>query len=179
MSIGADKYAAQIPFPVTCHQCKEPNTHKLHLDKTSFDWTCPKCGFTHPSYLGLDVTIGWLLLVKSRHELVNEKDFSMAIVFAAMAFESELSRLFFKWKDIECIPAGTQLGREQCEEQLRNFRTISGKIEGVSRYLVGCGIDDFVSARTHLLDPISTGFKSIQVGSLAADFQQHLFLAAQ
>lgn len=106
MSIGADKYAAQIPFPVTCHQCKEPNTHKLHLDKTSFDWTCPKCGFTHPSYLGLDVTIGWLLLVKSRHELVNEKDFSMAIVFAAMAFESELSRLFFKWKDIECIPAG-------------------------------------------------------------------------
>lgn len=116
-----------------------------------------------------------LLLVKSRHEIIDEEDFSMGIVFAAMAFESELSRLFFKWKDIECGGAGMQLDREQCEEQLRNFKTISGRIEGVSRYLVGCGIDDFVSARAHLRDPISTGFKSIRVGSLAADFQQHLF----
>ena len=175
MSADTEKYSAKIPFPVTCHKCKEPYIHKFHLDKTSFDWTCPKCGFTHPSYLGLDITIGVLLLVRSRHELVEEKDFSMAIVFAAMAFEAELSRLFVKWKDIECIGAGTQLNREECEQEMRDFKTVNRKIDGVSRFLINLGIDDFVSSKPHLRDSISTGFKSIRVGTLADDFQQHLF----
>jgi hypothetical protein len=175
MGANTEKYPAKIPFPVTCHKCKEPYVHKFHMDKTSFDWTCPKCGFTHPSYLGLDITIGVLLLLKSRYELTEEKDFCMAVVFAAMAFEGELSRLFVKWKEIECIGAGTELDREACEEQLRDFRTINGKIEGVSQFLVGSSIDDFVSSKTQLREDISKGFKSIRVGTLAADFQQHLF----
>jgi hypothetical protein len=158
-----------------CHNCKEPFTHKVQLDKTSFDWTCPKCGFNHPSFLGLDVTVGVLLLEKSRYELLQENDFSMAVVFAAMAFESELSRLFFKWKEIECLGTGTELDREECERQLRDFKTINRKIEEVSQFLVNSSMDDFVSSKTHLRDQISTNFTSMRVGNLAADFQQHLF----
>ena len=41
MRPNTEKYPAKIPFPVTCHQRKEPYVHKFHMDKTSFDWTCP------------------------------------------------------------------------------------------------------------------------------------------
>ena len=169
------KYSAKVPLALKCNNCSEPFTHKVHLGETSFDWTCPKCSFEHPSFLGLDLTVGVLLLERSRCELTQEKDFSMAVVFAAMAFESELSRLFLKWKEIECLGTGTELDREECERQLRDFKTINRKIEGVSQLLVNSGIDDFVSSKTHLRDQISTGFKSIRVGSLATDFQQYLY----
>ena len=175
MSAATDKYSAKIPFPVKCHSCNEPFTHKLHLSETSFDWTCPKCGFEHPSFLGVDVTIGVLLLEKSRYELLQEKDFPMAVVFAAMAFESELSRLFLKWKKIDCPGRRVELDREEYEVQLRDFKTISRKIEGISQFLVGATIDDFVASKPNLRGTIATGFKSIRVGSLAADFQEHLF----
>jgi hypothetical protein len=173
--VSTEKYSAKIPLRLTCHNCKEPFTHKVHLGDTSFDWTCPKCDFLHPSVLGLDVTVGVLLLEKSRFELLQEKDFSMTIVFAAMAFESELSRLFLKWKEIECLIVGIEMDREDCERQLREFKTIKKKIEEVSQFLVNSGIDDFVSSKAHLRNQISTGFQSIRVGSLAADFQQQLF----
>lgn len=175
MSSNAERYSAKVPLQLKCSGCGEPFTHKIHLDKTSFDWTCPKCGFNHPSFLGLGVTIGVLLLEKSRHELLQEEDFSMAVVFAAMAFESELSRIFLKWKEIECLANGEMLDREECERQLRDFKTISRKIEEVSRFVVNSGIDAFVSSKTHLRDQILAGFKSIRVGTLAADFQQQLF----
>jgi hypothetical protein len=175
VSADTEKYSAKVPLQLKCHNCKEPFTHKVHLGKTSFDWTCPTCGFKHPSFLGLDVTVGVLLLEKSRYELIQEKDFSMAVVFAAMAFESELSRLFLKWKEIECLTTGAELDREECERQLRDFKTIGRKIEEVSQFLVKSGIDDFVRSKTHLRDQISKGFKSIRVGTLAADIQRHLF----
>jgi len=175
VSADSEKYSAKVPLNLNCHNCKEPFTHKVHLGQTSFDWTCPKCGFEHPSFLGLDVTVGVLLLEKSRHELLQEKDFSMTVVFAAMAFESELSRLFLKWKEIEGLTTGAGLDREECERQLRDFKTINRKIEEVSQFLVNSGIDEFVSSKTDLRDQISTGFKSIRLGTLAADFQEHLF----
>ena len=174
MSADTEKYSAKIPLAVKCHNCDEPFTHKVHLS-SSFDWTCPKCGHVHPSFLGLDLTVGVLLLEKSRYELLQEKDFPMAVVFAAMAFESELSRLFLKWKEIDCLGRGAELDREECEGQLREFNTIKKKIEGISQFLVGSGIDDFVASKPNLLAPIATGFKSVRVGSLAADFQRHLF----
>jgi hypothetical protein len=110
----SERHSAKVPLRLGCHKCKEPSTLRLHLNQTSFDWTYPKCGFVHISFLGLDTTIGPLLLEKSRHELLEEKDYPMAVVFAATAFESELSRLFGKWKEIECIMPGKIFDREEC-----------------------------------------------------------------
>ncbi len=175
MQQQSEKYSAKVPLQLRCDKCKEPFTLKIQLNQISFDWTCPKCGFVHVSFLGLDTTIGLLLREKSRHELLYEKDYPMAIVFAATAFESELSRLFGKWKEIECIMPGKIFDREECERELRGFITIDRRIEGVSQFLVGSGIDDFVKSRPALHTQISANFKSVRVGHLPADFQQHLF----
>ncbi len=70
---------------------------------------------------------------------------------------------------------GKIFDREKCERELRGFTAIDRKIEGVSNFLVGSGIDDFVKSRPVLRDHITANFKSIRVGNLPADFQQHLF----
>jgi hypothetical protein len=172
---ASEKFAAKVPLQLECSQCKEPASVKIHLDATSFDWTCHKCGFHHPSLLGLDMTIGFLILERSRYEFSIEQDFSMAIVMAAMAFDSELSRLFGKWKQIDSEKAGKVFDREECEKELRDFKTINRKIEEVSKLLVGKGVDGFVSWCPELYGMISTGFKSIRIGSLPEDFQKQLF----
>jgi len=169
------KYSTKVPLSLKCSRCGEPNSPRIRLNETSFDWRCAACGFTHPSLFGLDVTIGVLLLEKSRHELLQEKDYPMAVVFPAMAFESELSRLFGKWKEIECIMPGTIFDREQCEGELRRFASVERKIEEVSRFLVQSGIDDFVRSKPELEAYISSSFQSVRVGHLAEDFQRHLF----
>jgi hypothetical protein len=172
---ASEKFAAKVPLQLECSQCKEPASVKIHLDATTFDWTCHKCGFHHPSFLGLDVTIGFLILGRSRYELCIERDFSMAIVMAAMAFDSELSRLFGKWKQIDTGKAGKVFDREECERELRDFKTINRKIDEVSKLLVGKGVDDFVSSCAELYETISIRFKSIRIGSLPEDFQRQLF----
>lgn len=175
MATDSGRYSAKVPLQLRCGKCHEPNTLKIHLNQSSFDWTCPACRYTHSGFFGLDVTIGVLLLEKSRNELLQEKDYPMAVVFAAMAFESELSRLFGKWKEIECNMSGKTFQREKCESELRNFISIDRKIEGISQFLVGSGIDDFVRSRPELEGQIARNFKSVRVGSLAADFQKQLF----
>ena len=54
----------------------------------------------------LDFTVGYKILAKSEYELSARRDFSMSIVFAAMSFECELSRLFGKWTSIESNLSG-------------------------------------------------------------------------
>jgi hypothetical protein len=169
------KVAVKVPLPLKCSGCGEMASIKIHLDNTTFDWTCPKCGFFHPSFLGLDLTIGFLILLKSRHEIISERDFSMAIVLAAMAFESQLSYLFGKWSAIDASKAGRNFDRTRCESEMRKFGTVDRKIAEVSKLLVGKGIDEFVSAYPDLHQAITNDFKSIRLGFLARDFQEHLF----
>ena len=170
---ASEKFAVKVPLELKCSGCGEPASIKIHLDETSFDWTCPKCNFFHPSFLGL-FTVGVLLLEKSWYELKVEKDYSMAIVFAAMAFESQLSYLYGKWRSIDAGEAGEEI-RAQCEREMRDFMTIDRKIAEVSKLLIGKGMDEFVSALPDLCETITTRLTSLRLGSLANDFQKHLF----
>ncbi len=170
MSTDSEKFSLKIPLALKCSKCKEPASPKIHLDQTSFDWTCPKCGFVHPSLFGLDVTIGFLLLERSRYELITDKDFSMSIVMSAMAFESELSRLFGKWKQIDALRADQDFDREACEKELR-ARSPCLNAFGRQPETAPCS----PGRCAELSDPISTRFQSIRLGSLAKDFQKHLF----
>lgn len=165
----------KIPLHLECSQCHHPAIVKLHLDSTSFDWTCDNCGQYHPSFFGLEVTVGFLLLERSRYELVDEQDFSMSIVLSAMALDAELSRLFRKWTTIEELRANRDLDEEKCETLLRRFKTSKEKITEVSELLYPGGIEAFVGASTDWSRTISEGFPSLRLGSLASDFQRALF----
>ena len=179
MSASTDKFAIKIPLQLKCSNCEASDSIKIRLDDASFDWTCAKCGFRHPSFLGLDFTIGVLLLEKSRHEIAVEQDFSMAIVLAAMAFESQLSHLFGKWRQIDTLRAGTYVEpaqlRAQLEEEMRHLGPIDQKISEVSKLLVGKDLDAFVSDSPDISKEVTASFQNIRVGTMTTDFQRHLF----
>ena len=164
-----------IPLQITCPQCNTSATQRVHLDTSSPDFTCTQCGHQHVKVFDLDLTIGFLLLERSRYELSVEKDYSMAIVLAALAFESELSRLFCKWTRIKQIGRDPVVIEEECERNLRSFGNIAGRIEGVSQMLYSGGIEPFVSSSPEWTKNINNDFPSLQVGSLAKDFQKTVF----
>jgi DNA-directed RNA polymerase subunit RPC12/RpoP len=164
-----------IPLQFNCASCGELNTHRIHLDQSSFDWTCKKCGHLHPSFLSLDFTIGPKLLQRSLFELKIEKDYSMSIVFSATALDSELSRLFFKWKSIADGLSGLTFDEEACEKELVKFHNLVNKMTGVTELLhPGGGIDAFVSSSAEFTDALNR-FPSLNHGSLAADFHKRVF----
>jgi hypothetical protein len=164
-----------IPLQFNCASCGELNTHRIHLDQSSFDWTCKKCGHLHPSFLGLDFTIGPKLLQRSLFELKVEKDYSMSIVFSATALDSELSRLFFKWKSIANGLAGLTFDEEACKKKLLKFHNFINKMTGVTEMLhPGGGIEAFVGASAEFTDALKL-FPSLNHGSLAADFHKTVF----
>lgn len=147
----------------------------MHLDATSLDWTCENCGHEHLGFFGSEVTVGFLLLLRSRHELLVEGDYSMSILLAAMAFEAELSRLFRKWSEIAELRSNREPDERQIEEMLRGFRTIVEKIDEVAAMLYAGGIDKFVQASAEFSPIVRDGFPSLRFGSLASDFQKALF----
>ena len=52
-------------------------------------------------------TIGLRVLVKAQTEFHVAEDYSGAIVFAAMAVDAELARLYRKWRRIDALRQGT------------------------------------------------------------------------
>ena len=165
----------KIPLQFTCPSCRTPVIKRVHLDATSLDWICEKCGAAQVIVFDLDLTVGWLMLARSWYELSVEKDNSMAIVLAATAFDSELSRLFCKWTQIKGRGPTLPFSLEDCEKKLRAFRTIAVKIEGVSRLLYPGGIEAFVCSSPVWSKEINDDFPSLHIGSLAKDFQETVF----
>lgn len=139
-----------IPIQVVCSNCKNPGTIKLHLDATSFDWTCERCGKFHPFYKELETTVGLLIFLRSKHELTIERDYSMAIVLAAMAVESEMSNTYCRWKRFEAICAGTYTSEDDsqkaCEEELRRSSRPTERITMVCEFLCPGGLQRYIES---------------------------------
>jgi hypothetical protein len=129
-------------------------------------------------------TLGWRILEKARWEYLNAADYSTSIVFAAMAIEAELARMYFKWRGIDVLHgmiaglrplAADRLSDEELNEEYRSLgRTIAEKIDTVARLLDPRGIDEFAKT-SDLREQIAEGFPSLALGSLAADIQQTVF----
>jgi hypothetical protein len=119
------------------------------------------------------MTVGVLILDRSRYELSVERDYSMAIVLAAAAFESELFRVFCKWTQINQMRSDPNATHLDCEKELRASRGIADKIERVSKLLYRGGLAAFVASSPARVKDISNA--SLHVGSLAKDFQEMIF----
>lgn len=128
----------------------------------------------HPSFFGSNVTMGYKILDRSRDEYF-EKDYSMSIVLAAMAFECELSRLFAKWRKIDTERTGGVFSRDKCENELRDLRAIDRRIDAVSKLLVSKTMDDYVRLTQEFHEAVEQRFPSLNIGSLPKDFQETLF----
>ena len=164
----------KVSLPVTCHLCGEAASQSIRIDETSFDWSCSKCGYAHSVFLSLDLTIGFLLLERSRAELEEKKDYTMAITMAAAAFEMELSRLYIKWTHIADLRAEKSFDKLMCETALKKLKFIP-KLNTVADMLYPTGLEGFVESSPENKEAIVQRFPSLNLGSLAADFHKTVF----
>jgi len=96
----------------------------IHLNDSTPAWVCSN-GHSNQGMFALEITVGYKILAKSEFELASRRDYSMSIVFAAMAFECELSRLFGKWTNIELGMSNLpELKEVEIEERLRKMARI-------------------------------------------------------
>lgn len=164
----------KFPLQLSCQQCGQSSSIEFHLDDDSPEWVC-QCGQTNYLVFGLDFSVGYKILLRSEGEFRHRKDYSMSIVMSATALDCELSRVFFKWKQIAALRANREPDDEAIERMLRRFKSMGQKIEKVCRLLDEKGIDEFVRSSDDLRDTVANGFPSLRIGSLAKDFQEKVF----
>jgi hypothetical protein len=116
------------------------------------------------------------LLARAGYEYRAQTDYSMTIVFSAMAMECELARLFKKWMDIESLNRGQAPDDRAIEEAYRRLGSnVADRIEAVAILLDPRGLYEFVKSSKEWNTTITDDFPSLNVGSLARDLQQALF----
>ena len=164
-----------FPLHIPCRGCGATDPVDIRLDEESPQWKCPKCGELNGAIFDLDFTIGYRLLARSHYEHTARKDFSLAIVLSAMAFDCELARLFHKWKGIETLRKGSNPDPKAIEKEYRDIRSVRAKIKSVGRLLYSEGIDAFACSTPNVKTMIEGNFKSVRIGSLASDFQKTVF----
>lgn len=161
----------QVELPMKCGSCGKEGKKSIRVDASSFEWTCPVCNNLHYVVLDLDLTIGFLLLERSRYELQEKNDYPLSIAIAAFALENELSRLFIKWTHIADLAGGRDFDAAKCDAALKKLKFIP-KFNAVAEMLYLGGIEAYVKAMPALAATIRQNFPSLHIGSLAQDFHK-------
>jgi hypothetical protein len=154
-----------------CGNCRQSDYVFINLNDSSFEGNCP-CGEDLSGSLSNDITTGFQILYRSNYELLERKDWSLTIVFSATAMDSELSRLYFKWKK---IGAASEISDETLEKALRSFRTVDSKFEEVAKLMSPKGLTGFIKSNAALKEIIEKGFPSLSIDALSKSFQTNLF----
>jgi hypothetical protein len=159
-----------IPFRSECPKCKAQCTWNIRLGEYEQIVKC-RCGHSHSETFQSDITIGWMVLQKSRWELDENEDGSMCIVLAAMALECELARLFRKALRVEA----PGFPEAEFEEKLRGLGNAQRKIETICKKMYPEGIDAFVGNTPDLKGEIISDFPGLYGCPLAAGIQKAVF----
>jgi len=163
----------KIPFTTNClnGNCGKEITAFIDIEDDSVPNICPHCSFDNSGTIGTDVTIGPKLRAKSMYEFKTNEDYSMTIVFAAMAFECELFRLFLKWSRIGFY---NEINNVELEDTLRNMGILD-KINVVSKLLTEKKLDEFVVDSADLKGIIEKGFPSLELGQVDKGIVENVF----
>ena len=162
----------KIPIRITCSNCKRDQYVSVHLNELRFEATC-ECGKDLSGVLA-GFTTGDKLIRRSLFEYHDNSDYALCVVFAAMAMECELSRLFIKWSRIDSL-GGSWPTDHELEGSLRKFSNIAARIDEVARLMYPAGFTSFVQSQTEIKQMIIDGFNRLDVNDLPSSFQKQLF----
>lgn len=156
----------KLRVTLPCFTCHKANSVNVELMAAWWEWVCPACDKPNQVLTSEEYTLGWRILEKARREYLDNRDYSMAIVLAAMAIEADIARLFFKWRSIDVMRTETRRPTdEELDVEYRALGTnIATKINRVARLLAPAGIDAFAEA-SPFGKQIADGYPSLTVGS--------------
>lgn len=165
----------KTPLKLPCGHCGSAANVPVRLGEHWVEFRCRECGKVTQGSLGAGVTIGQRIMARALHELNEEGEASLAIVFAAMAFECEMASLHHRWAGIEILRAGQDYEEEDLDEKLRSYGSVKSKIEKVGLLLHPAGYEEFSISTPDICEAVETRFPSLTLGSLAEGFQQLVF----
>ncbi len=116
-----------------------------------------------------------LLMERAKQELAHN-DFTISTLLSAIAFESEMAYLFFKWKGIDSgkLPAEqTEEDKKQWEDKWADIRSIGNRLDELSRLLTGKPFDEFAHLKEGLLEPALASHSP--ANSIKDFFKEQLF----
>ena len=162
----------RIPVKAPCYACGERVTVHLTLPDRTISF---KCSANHDNAGPVDSPVGSLVLGRAVHEFNANSDFTLAVILAAMAFETELSRFHHKWRRLGAWDQAHDITNEELDDLLRKHVNIKGRIEHIADLLNTKGLEGFVQGEKELRDIINQGYPSLHNVSLAEGFQRFLF----
>jgi hypothetical protein len=161
-------------FPVRC-ECGEELTLCTSGNNPFPYTTCPKC------HSGICIVDDGLVSAKIFNKACAELhfgDFTLSIILSAMAVESELARVFVKWKEIDLgLPTdATEAARESWDKQLRGWGKIVCRLDRVCAFLTGSDFNVFVAAQDKLTKSVHERHPhTVGCRSLTKYFEKDLF----
>lgn len=161
-------------FPIKC-QCGHEHTLETVGTEPFKDTTCPSCGSA--MIIVDDGFASWRIYNKARQFLMSG-DYTLSTVLGAVAVESELARVYIKWRSIETgLPYEiTDADRENFEDELRKCFKIVDRLDMVSEYLTKLKFNEFVQADADVSDFVLKAHpESATNPSLKKFFEEELF----
>jgi len=127
----------------------------------------------------MSVTKGDRLLLRAGYEITNKKDYDLAIVLCARAFENELFRLYCKWYTIENLENSIYLSDAEVRGQIsilfRNSPNVVKRINRTITKVSGVSFNRYVHQSKEYRAIINEGFPSIDSHNPADSFHEELF----
>jgi hypothetical protein len=146
----------------------------MDLNADSVDYAC-SCGFENPGILTSWLTPGPLVLRRARHELKEQSDIPLSMVFSAMAVDCEVSRLYLKWTRIGALKQRRHLSNAELDESLRSLGFSTQRLKRTAELMHPAGLSDFVSVHREIRDWIQGGFPSLDVARLPETITEALY----
>jgi hypothetical protein len=162
----------KIPVKAPCYACQEKVTVFMTLPDREISFRCSR---GHDNAGPVESEVGSLMLTRAEYEFTTNRDLTVTVILAAMAFEAELSRLHHKWRTIGALKRAHEISDEELEKLLRKHARIRDKINHVARLMHRPGLDNFVSTDVGLRRIVDEGYPSLHSGSLAQGFERALF----
>ena len=125
-----------------CKKCNSQSYAWINIHEYYVNFKC-SCGNDLSGALDASVSIGFKGLYRSEYELNKRKDHILSIVFSALAFEWEVTRLHNKWIHIDALDHGVFLTAEKIEDGLKKYRTIYDKIRATGYLLHPVGFEKY------------------------------------
>jgi hypothetical protein len=136
---------------------------------------CSDCDASISLVQPLGNIVTMLLTARAKQELAHN-DITICTLLSAVAVEAEMSYLYLKWRAIESqkLPADQTLeDKKQWEEECTNMRSISKRLDELSRLLTGKPFDEFACLNKELFKPSLIGYKPAT--SFKDFFQEQFF----
>jgi len=135
-------------FAVKCSCGHEQTLETMSTDPFK-DTTCEKCGSA--LIIVDDGFASWRIYNKAL-QFLRSNDYTLSTILGAVAVESELGRIYIKWRSIDTgLPCEiTDADREKFEDELRKYFKIVDRLEMVSEYLTTLKFNEFIRSDASL-----------------------------